>query len=73
MALLCLYANRCWSGGGLLTLKWLVSAVSGSVGPSCRLHDTVSPAGDDFVLGMKRLVTGRPFLSRSFVKSERLM
>ena len=49
--------------------KWLSRALSGSDGPSCRLHETVLPLAEVLVLGMCRLTTGRPFRSQVWSKS----
>ena len=57
----CLYKNRWWTSGGLLTLRWLARAASGSVRLSYFAQNTSSPSiCDILVLGMCNIVTLLP-------------
>jgi hypothetical protein len=62
---------------GLVELRWLVRAASGSAGPSCRAQKTVSPPfsfGTTLVCGMWKVVTTLPLLSTMLRwRSETLM
>jgi hypothetical protein len=62
---------------GLIELRWLVKAVSGSAGPSCRAQKTVSPPfsfGTTLVCGIWKVVTTLPLPSTMLRwRSETLM
>ena len=63
--LLCLYAKRCPSSGGLLILRWLSRAFFGSTIPSCLAQKIFSPHSlAALVHGMKMTISLRLFRSR---------